>query len=238
MPRTYRKSNRRRPRRRFKKKLVPRPRLPLNGQRHSETIRLRYAQHIDMTNSNSEAYQFRANSLYDPDYTSTVTAGHQPMGFDQMALKYNHYLVLGARIKVTPVITGDTHSSGDDGSYVCVELRDNAQFDVTTTEHMLETKPYSKNAKMIVNNYMSYMSNTDTKTISAYYSPSKMFGKSKMLVKTDETLKSSVDTNPNEDAIFQITAYPIGTLKDSIKLLVEIDYVAVFFEPRELPQSN
>lgn len=42
-------------------------------------------------------YQFRCNSLYDPDYTGV---GHQPMYFDEMAAKYFKYQVVKASIRV------------------------------------------------------------------------------------------------------------------------------------------
>lgn len=40
-------------------------------------------------------YQFRANSVYDPDFTGT---GHQPMFHDEMALQYKRYTVLRSTI--------------------------------------------------------------------------------------------------------------------------------------------
>jgi hypothetical protein len=43
-------------------------------------------------------WQFRLNSVYDPDYTN---AGGQPRGFDQWALFYNHYVVEACTYEVT-----------------------------------------------------------------------------------------------------------------------------------------
>lgn len=42
-------------------------------------------------------YKFRANSLYDPDFTST---GHQPLYFDQLSALYDHYIVVRSRLKI------------------------------------------------------------------------------------------------------------------------------------------
>lgn len=54
---------------------------------------LRYQESISTTGSAGAVagYVFSANGLYDPNFTGT---GHQPMGFDQMMIFYDHYTVL------------------------------------------------------------------------------------------------------------------------------------------------
>lgn len=46
----------------------------------------------------SANYVFRANSMYDPDYTGS---GHQPLFRDEMAAQYSYYTVISSYIKVT-----------------------------------------------------------------------------------------------------------------------------------------
>jgi len=46
----------------------------------------------------STLYQFRCNSMFDPDYTGV---GHQPMFRDEMAAQYTYYTVLSSKIKFT-----------------------------------------------------------------------------------------------------------------------------------------
>lgn len=46
-------------------------------------------------------YQFRANSLFDPDLTGT---GHQPYGFDQWKTYYATYMVTSSRITVECIV--------------------------------------------------------------------------------------------------------------------------------------
>lgn len=43
-------------------------------------------------------YTFRANSVYDPDFSGV---GHQPMFHDEMAAQYTHYTVLSSYIRIT-----------------------------------------------------------------------------------------------------------------------------------------
>lgn len=51
-----------------------------------------------ITTDISSCYQFRLNSIYDPDLTST---GHQPLGRDQLALLYNRYRVFAVDWQIT-----------------------------------------------------------------------------------------------------------------------------------------
>lgn len=70
--------------------------------------KLRYCSYGLFANTTSAAgYNFRANSVFDPDQTS---AGHQPMYFDNYAAIWNRYRVLGSEIKV--IWTPSADSSG------------------------------------------------------------------------------------------------------------------------------
>jgi len=71
--------------------------IPTFGYRYRTS--LRYAEHIDfgVQNNAAQGYVFAANGMYDPNITGT---GHQPKGFDQLMLFFQHYQVLGARILV------------------------------------------------------------------------------------------------------------------------------------------
>lgn len=57
---------------------------------------IRYVDLVSFTGSTS-SYTFRANSLFDPDFTST---GHQPYYFDQFIASYEKYRVFKTHIKL------------------------------------------------------------------------------------------------------------------------------------------
>lgn len=61
----------------------------------------KYVQTITLGTGSSPLaqYTFRANSLYDPDYTS-VTTGHQPLYFDEMKQLYSSYKVSRTKMHV------------------------------------------------------------------------------------------------------------------------------------------
>jgi len=65
-------------------------------------VKLKYSQDIHVNDgvSTSKYYTFRGNSLYDPDLSGI---GHQPLYFDQYALIYSKYRVLGAKITLRAI---------------------------------------------------------------------------------------------------------------------------------------
>lgn len=74
------------------------PRQTVSDNYHTED--LVYSEHVELkavASSVSNAYEFRLNSAYDPDYSG---GGHQPRGFDQWAAFYRRYRVTQVKINV------------------------------------------------------------------------------------------------------------------------------------------
>lgn len=67
---------------------------PVNNQHRCV---LRYSDTLLASTAVSHTIQWRLNSLFDPDLTF---AGHQPLGFDQLAALYGRYRVLRARLMI------------------------------------------------------------------------------------------------------------------------------------------
>jgi len=107
MPRrkNYRRRKRyvRRGRRKRKRKWRRRPRAIAQGFASSfvkgRITKMVYHQRVILSSIGGamSTYTWRANSIYDPDYTSL---GHQPRGHDQWELLYANYLVVGSRINI------------------------------------------------------------------------------------------------------------------------------------------
>jgi hypothetical protein len=237
MPRkTSRKAMRRRPRRQVR---VIRPRIPQNGVRLSETVKLRYSDQINVGNPlGGSVYNFRANSLYDPNKTGT---GHQPLGFDQMAEKYNHYVVLGAKIYVQAIPFGTSSSSGDNPAYFMVKTSDNDTKDYDSITHLIEsTGKTPKINSNYVYNQLSKPQGNNAKMPQdvATYSARKWFRKDPM---DHDDLKALVNANPVEEVNFQIYTMPLldsfVSTQDSVSYQVTIEYIATFLEPKTLTQS-
>lgn len=73
--------------------------------------KLAYTDVIVMNSANTlQKYIFRANALYDPDYTGT---GSQPAYRDQLAQIYAAYRVFACKIEVTYMQYSDSANTGD-----------------------------------------------------------------------------------------------------------------------------
>lgn len=218
-----RRMNRKRfPKRKSSKKNY-RPLYTVNYPLAKTTVRrLKY---VDYFNINPAAglfgsYIFSANGLYDPNISGT---GHQPYAFDTLMQMYNHYIVLGSKIRVTAfqVTGGAPFTLGikldDDGigtGALLTELME--QPDVKRVYSIDTTKP------AIV-----------TKTFSA----KKQFGTK--FITGDDAYRGSVTANPSEGSNFIVYVGPINETSDlgSIACVAEIEYIVKFIEPKTLAQS-
>ncbi len=63
-------------------------------------------------------HSFRANSAYDPNFTSGSLFDKQPYGWDQLSTLYNKYLVLGSKITCTFVPLGTGTEAPPENAYV------------------------------------------------------------------------------------------------------------------------
>lgn len=89
---------RRRPKRRSARRARrSRASIPMIMKRN-QRVKLTYTEILSRTGlTNFDSYQFRLNSIYDPDVTG---GGHQVMGRDQWATLYAHYRVYKAVVQV------------------------------------------------------------------------------------------------------------------------------------------
>lgn len=166
-------------------------------------------------------YVFSANGLYDPNITGI---GHQPIGFDQLMTMYNHYTVIGAKITLT-VKNQDTSSL----QWVGVA--------VTASPATLT------NIQEVVENGYCKMVAVDTlgtdggfKQITVPVSIGKFMGRKHIL--SEDDFRGGLSTNPPEQVYFHCVAAPNSTQDTSqISCHAIIDYITVFTEPKQLPQS-
>lgn len=161
---------------------------------------------------------FRANSLYDPDYSG---AGGQPRGFDQWMEIYDHYYVKRARIYV------DFHNG--DGSYevaVGVNLRDTPTTEAVALEYQEQMGTYqllgrvgSSKAHCRVKRSFDWKS----QSYSHY---------------TDDENKGSASGNPSENHLFHVwCGSPWGQDSANCYYTATIYYDVLFTELKDILAS-
>jgi len=162
---------------------------------------------------------FSANGLFDPDISGT---GHQPMGFDQMMLSYNHYVVTQANILVTAknvLTTTPTVALTVAASPTPVTVIDQIiEFGLLESD-VLEAKG-------------SYGAN---KILRTKVSIRKIQGVSDVVDVTD--LQGNVAANPVEQTYFHLQAWDSAAVTGAVNFDVVIEFTAVFTEPRTLSTS-
>jgi hypothetical protein len=175
---------------------------------------------IDPGLSSASSYVFRLNSLYDPNLTST---GHQPIGFDQIMPLYDHYCVIGARVRVTATNMVSTIAQD-----VVLHLKD-----TNVTSDQVDT--IIENGNCVWKTLAPAGSGGDSKTLTLSCSPNKFFGSNVM---QDDKYKGTISTNPDDGVFLHITGQAQdGADNGLIRLAVVIEYVAVLTEPKLLTES-
>jgi hypothetical protein len=168
--------------------------------------------------------------MFDPNFTGT---GHQPLGFDQwVGTIYDHFTVVGSKIKVTPVQQG-YDATGTNACMYGVILDDNSKFTYTNAPQILESKQ-GKGAVLIGNPGTG----AGNKPKSAYrnFSSKRFFGAKSTVGK--DLYRGGATFSPTEDAFFGVWCGSVGgNDPDLLNFLVEIEYVAVLTEPKFLAQS-
>lgn len=166
-------------------------------------------------------YVFSCNGMYDPNLTGI---GHQPRGFDQLMLMYDHYVVIGAKIVVRfdnsqntkPVMAG-------------IMVLDRATPNTTILDWQ-ETATCKKQ-------FIQGSGGTSTGVITYSINPNKFLGRSKPLA--DPTLKGTTAANPTESCAFHVGVWAADASTDlsAVDAVVQIEYMCVLIEPKIVASS-
>jgi len=215
--------------RRRRKRTYRKKRKGLKISRHvtpvTKIVKLRYATNflLDAGTGTIDSHIFRANSIFDPDYTGT---GHQPLGHDQWSVFYQQYSVVKSKITVHAASFGNT--SAANGILSIKTIADDAAPGTTYNTTVLENpstswKVYGGNA--------SSGPITVTKTFNhktTYKRPI-----------SDDTFISNFGYNPNEQTYFHVCNQALADTNDSAPLecVAIIEYYVMLRTPIELNQS-
>jgi hypothetical protein len=183
---------------------------------------MRYAESFGLTTTSGavNSYVYSTNGLFDPNITGT---GHQPAGFDQMMLSYEHYCVIRSRIWVSFLNT-----SGNAFPTCAVSVR--AGTTPTTVIQQIVEDGMVTTQRLVGANAGLNMCLLKTSCNIA-----KFGGKVKLL--DDPEYQGTIAANPAEQSYFHIQTWSIDATTANVSVEVTIEYEAIFTEPRSLSQS-
>lgn len=183
---------------------------------------LRYADTVTLSSTSGAvaSYVFSCNGLYDPDISGT---GHQPAGFDQMMLSYEHYTVLRARMTAT--FHNNTASVNPTAA-----LGLNASSTPITTVTQIIEDGLVTTVRMNGNGVYGCV-----QTLQRSIDIGRFGGVPKLL--DDSNYRGSVAGNPTEQSYFMLQLWNTELSTSSSAVDIEIEYDAVFTEPRKLSSS-
>lgn len=168
-----------------------------------------------------DEYVFSANGLYDPDISGT---GHQPLGFDQWMSMYDHYTVVGSRITVF-----GRNNEASYSQFLGVRYSDTASVSTDQVRTI-------ENGRCVYRLLGAANDHNDTGSVSMGMNIGKMLGRPQPL--NEDSLRGSISGNPAEQAYWHIFAFPDSAADtSSVRVSVQIEYVAVFTEPKLLATS-
>lgn len=209
-------------RRRYKRNFLRTRMGTLSGMPGQRLVCQRYADTTKLTSTSGviAEHKLAANNVFDP---LAAAGGHQPMGFDQMAGLYNHYVVLGSKLVCT-----FSDISGTSSIVVGAYLSD----DLTTLYINHRTYKEAKRGQQKVIVY-----NRSPTYIKCKYSAKKFHGV-KDVKDNITTLGAAVNANPTETAVYHIYAATLdGISTSAVYCSYYIDYIVAYSEPVDLAGS-
>jgi len=185
--------------------------------------RMRYSTSFGLTTTSGvpAAYVLRANDLFDPDFTST---GHQPMGFDQMMLFYNHFVVVKAKVRVVFKNTGTSVPT------VCIRQDANSTA-LTVIDRLVEFGGLVSETLEVKGAYGA------NKTLELNLDVGKLQGLNRQAIAADPSLRGDAATSPTEVTYFHIMVWDATSTTGSISTDVILEQDAIFMEPRDQIES-
>jgi hypothetical protein len=201
---------------------VVEPWMPLFPARTVKMLRYSTSFNISTTAGAVGTYVFRANDLFDPDFSGT---GHQPMGFDQMMLFYNHFCVTHAKMIVT---ARNLSTTGSPTSFI---RQDAGSTTLTVADRILE---FGGLVSCVLEPAVQF---GQCKTNVLSLSVARLQGVTESALTADSTLRGDSATSPTEVVYFHVGQYDVNAINTSVVYEIILEQRAVFMEPRDTIES-
>jgi len=214
---------------RYKKKSAP-----LAGLQQSQLVKFRYTTSVVLNPTNIGivvSAQYRAASIWDPDYTYT---GQTVQNYTQYATNYGHYAVIGSKIKVTSLNSQATSTVPCMWGIVLSRTVNAINTSTTTSLDILQSAgSFGGNNKFKTQGGIGGFNSTMTRKFSAR----KFYGIAKKdSVFTYQTLHALMGANPIEEPTFTLWAGNVvsGGEPDPQVFHIEMTYITRVWEPRTI----
>lgn len=157
------------------------------------------------------------NGMYQP----TASASHQPMFFDQMTEIYNHYCVIGSKIRIQA-----TPTAPDEPINAAIWINDDTVTTPTTIDAIVEQNSASH---VLIPNDASKTYNFVKK-----WSMKKNLGVKNIGA---DLVTGNSAANPGEQSYYQFSFASPASATVAMYVSYEVEYIAVWTEPKDIAQS-
>lgn len=187
-----------------------------------KTVRMRYSDTIQLTCTSGAmaSYVLRANDCFDPDFTGT---GHQPMGFDQMILFYNHFVVTKSRLRVT------FRNKSNTSPFTALIRVDANSGVLTVPNRVIEF------GGLTMAEIDTFAMNSTTLELSV--DVAKFLGMNRKTIIADSTSRGDAGSSPAEGVFFHFQVFDTAALTSTANCDFVMEQEVVFIEPRDLTES-
>lgn len=187
--------------------------MPSGGLPDKLLTKFVYSDTITITDNGTPAsaayYQYRLNSIFDPDYTNGTGENGQPYMRDQLSAFYKYAVIYACKVEIC--VMGGSSSAIPHA----VSIRPTLSSAAPTDWHLENERPYSKRACLGIG--------TDKAKLKAYYPIHKIFGCRKSTLEDDDH-RITIGSNPNQVVYLNIVQTPIP---ESASTSTEVYYYAV-----------
>jgi hypothetical protein len=173
-------------------------------------------------------HSFATNSLYDPDQTAT---GHQPLGYDELKVFFDHYVVVGAKIRAR---FGATGSSAGYGANMMVGIMLTDDLTTATDPLVMLEQPFGVNSELS----LTLTKGESFRELRHHWTAREWYNVSDPMDVFDN-IGALYSANPTEMAYFTVWCADVNGADSSrtTYVTIEIDYDAVLLEPAEIGLS-
>jgi len=185
-------------------------------------VKHRYCQAIGISASTGTfaSFQFSANGMFQP----ATSGAHQPMYFDQMTALYDHYCVIGSKIRA--IASADASGSTTKPAIISLYVNDDTSTNYTSSTGVQE---FGNRTRLLAWNAIKPV------ILNASWSAKKRFSKNPL---ANDELQGTSSTNPTEQSFYTLGVQDItGAVNVTMDIWIEIQYIAIWKELKDVGQS-